>query len=114
MSQSRNDQKAEPTANQPADRRSRRQSSTASRRAQRRVEEERSRRRQRFMLVGGAVILAVVIVGALILVNRPDNGDDASDLAVTVPAARDASIPQDGRTFGNPDAPVTRIFFFAM
>jgi protein-disulfide isomerase len=108
VSQRRNDQKVETSDDQTADRRSRRQaSSTASRRAQRRLDEERSRRRQRLMLVGGAVVLAIVIVGALILVNRPDDGNDTSDQAVTIPEARDTSIPQNDRTLGNPDAPLT-------
>ena len=57
-------------------------------------------------MVGGAVVLAVVVVGALILFNRPDD-DDASGLALTIPPPRDASVPTDGRTLGNPDAPLT-------
>jgi protein-disulfide isomerase len=83
-------------------------SANVSRRAQRRLQEERNRRRQRLMMIGGAVVLAVVVVGGLILLNRPDD-DDASDLALTMPPPRDASIPKDGRTLGNPDAPVTII-----
>ncbi len=82
-------------------------SAAVSRRAQRRIQEERNRKRQRLMLIGGAVVLAVAIVGALIILNRPDDDDAASDLALTIPPPRDASIPTDGRTLGNPDAPLT-------
>ncbi len=57
-------------------------------------------------MIGGAVVVAVAVVGALILLNRPDD-DDASDLALTIPPARDASVPTDGRTLGNADAPLT-------
>ncbi|HEX5166752.1 MAG TPA: DsbA family protein [Thermomicrobiales bacterium] len=85
------------------------QSETISRRAQRRIDEERDRKRQRFLMIGGAVVVALIIVGALITFNRSDDGDGASDLAITVPEARDASVPQDGRTLGSPDAPVTII-----
>jgi protein-disulfide isomerase len=81
-------------------------SAAVSRRAQRRIQEERNRRRQRLMMIGGAVVLAVAVVGAVILLTRPDD-NDASDQALTIPPKRDTSIPMDGRTFGNPDAPVT-------
>ncbi len=84
------------------------QSASMSRRAQRRIDEERSRKRQRMMLVGGAVALAVVVVIALIAISRPDD-DSSPELAVTSLPERDASIPQDGRTLGNPDAPLTII-----
>jgi len=61
-------------------------------------------------MFGGAIALAVIVVGALIFLNRPDDDDDdAVDLALTTPPARDTSIPMDGRTLGNPDAPVTII-----
>lgn len=83
-------------------------SSKVSRRAQRRIDEENKRKRQRMMMFGGAVALAVVVVGVLIAINRPDD-EETIDTAITVPAARDASIPHEGRTLGNPDAPMTII-----
>jgi protein-disulfide isomerase len=82
-------------------------SAAVSRRAQRRIQEERNRKRQRLMLIGGAVVLAVAVVGAVIFLTRPDDDDGASDLALTIPPPRDASVPTDGRTLGNPDAPLT-------
>jgi protein-disulfide isomerase len=110
VSQRRNDE------NQPGTRRAARARGSASesseaisRRAQRRINEERSRKRQRYLMIGGAVVVALVVVGTLIAFNRSDDGGDASDVAITVPAARDASVPQDGRTLGSPDAPVTII-----
>jgi protein-disulfide isomerase/predicted nucleic acid-binding Zn ribbon protein len=82
-------------------------SGAASRRAQRRLQEERNRKRQRMMMIGGAIALAVIVVGTLILLNRADDEGDASDVALTMPPPRDASIPQDGRSLGSPDAPLT-------
>lgn len=109
MSQRRNDKNRQTTRKGAAKGRDSAQESAASisRRAQRRIDEERSRRRQRQLMIGGAVVLAVVVVGALIAVNRPDDDDNAADLGITTPPARDTSIPQDGRTLGNPDAPLT-------
>jgi protein-disulfide isomerase/predicted nucleic acid-binding Zn ribbon protein len=82
-------------------------SAAVSRRAQRRLQEERDRKRRMMMMIGGAIALAVIVVGALIFLNRPDDEGDASDVALTIPPPRDASIPQDGRALGNPDAPLT-------
>lgn len=74
-------------------------------RSQRRAAALRARQQWRLMRLGGAVALALVVVVGLILVNR----DEGSDLGGIVAAAAtiDASIPRDGQTLGNPDAPVT-------
>jgi protein-disulfide isomerase len=100
----RQTKQAEPAKGAP---RAQEPSAAVSRRAQRRIEEERNRRRRMMMMIGGGLALAVIVVGSLIFLNRPDDEDDVSDLALTMPPPRDASIPQDGRSLGNPDAPLT-------
>lgn len=80
-------------------------SPATSRRAQRRIEQQRQQKRRRLLLLGAGVCAAVLIVVAAILLSRPDDGP--GDTAVIPPEAREGNIVQDGRTLGNPDAPVT-------
>jgi protein-disulfide isomerase len=81
-------------------------STAASKRQQRKIEQQRVERRKRLlMIVGGVVAVAIVAVLVLIIVN---NRDDSSNLPdVQAAAAPDASIPVNGMSIGDPNAPVT-------
>jgi protein-disulfide isomerase len=77
-----------------------------SRRAERRIQERRAAQYRRRLVFGGAVAVAVVAAVVLILITRGGNGE--SNLPPVVAGATiDASIPQNGRVLGDPNAPVT-------
>jgi protein-disulfide isomerase len=81
------------------------QSRTESRRAQRVLQERQAKRRRIYTMFGGAAAAAILLVLILILINRDDSGEMAGE-PVRVPPAISADIPRDGRTLGDPDAPV--------
>jgi protein-disulfide isomerase len=56
-------------------------------------------------MLGGAVGIALIAVIGLILLNG--RGDSKLGGVVAAATTFDASIPRDGQTLGNPDAPVT-------
>ena len=77
-----------------------------SRRAERRIQERRAAQQRRLGFFGGAVAVAIVAAAVLMLINR--GGDGGGDLpSVVAGAAIDASVPQNGRVLGDPNAPVT-------
>jgi protein-disulfide isomerase len=58
------------------------------------------------MLWGGiAIAAAIVIAAVLIFVNRDNSGDNAADTVAW------SQIPADGRTLGDPDAPVEFVVY---
>jgi protein-disulfide isomerase len=75
-----------------------------SRRAERRIHERRSAQQRRLWFFGGAVAIALVAALVLILVNR---GGGSNLPAVVAASPVDASIPTNGTTIGDPNAPVT-------
>ena len=77
----------------------------ASGRNQRRIAAQRAQRRRRLALLGGAIGIALIAVIGLIFLNSRDDSD--VDRVVAATTTFDASIPRDGQTLGNPDAPVT-------
>jgi hypothetical protein len=77
-----------------------------SRRTERRIAAERAAKRRRYAFFGGAIVLAVVVAIVLIAVNR-DKGSDSNLPSIAAAPALDTSIPTDGRTMGDPNAPVT-------
>jgi hypothetical protein len=72
-------------------------------RAQRRAAQEQAERRKQLALVGSAIGVALLVALILILLNRPP------DIGAPIVAAEPlpASIPVEGRTMGDPNAPVT-------
>ncbi len=60
------------------------------------------------LMVGGAVGVAVIAVLALILLNNESEGS-ASNEPVSPPPPIAADVTTEGRTMGDPDAPVTVI-----
>jgi protein-disulfide isomerase len=86
------------------------QPSKVSGRAARKLAAERAARRRRLLVVGGAVGLALVLALVLILVNLPDDSD-APLPAVAVAAEPYPGVPTEGRSLGDPNAPVTVIEF---
>jgi protein-disulfide isomerase len=81
------------------------QSRSESRRAQRVLQERQAKRRRTYTMFGGAAAAAILLVLILILVNRDDSGELAGE-PVRVPPPISADIARDGRSLGNPDAPV--------
>lgn len=85
-------------------------SSSVSSRAEMRHEQriaaqKRDKRNRLLKMVGGVAALAVVIVVVLVLMNMENEGQYASE-PISTPPAIAAEIPRDGRTLGDPDAPV--------
>jgi protein-disulfide isomerase len=78
-----------------------------SRRAERRLHEQRAAKQRRLFFFGGAVVITIVVAAVLILVNR--DGNNSSFPAVVAAAPADESVPVDGTTLGDPNAPVTVI-----
>jgi protein-disulfide isomerase len=69
------------------------------------AEQARQAARRRMLLVGGAIAAAVVLAVVLIVLNLPgDEGDHPDVVAVTDPHP---GVQADGRTLGDPNAPVT-------
>lgn len=81
------------------------QSRSESRRAQRVLQERQAKRRRIYTMFGGAAAAAILLVLILILINRDDQGELAGE-PVRVPPPISAEIERDGRSLGNPDAPV--------
>jgi protein-disulfide isomerase len=85
----------------------------ASGRVQRRRQEARRAKRRKLLELVGAVAIAFAVAVGLILISQ--GGDDMSDSsaadfpAVVAASPIEAGIPSDGRTLGNPDAPVTLV-----
>lgn len=79
-----------------------------SRRAQRVLQERQAKRRRIYTMFGGAAAAALILVVILVLINQDDTGTMAGE-PITVPTATYEDIPREGRTLGDPDAPVTVI-----
>lgn len=79
-----------------------------SRRAQRVIEAKRAKRQRTLKMIGGGVAAALVVVAVLVYINR-----DTTPAAANEPVDPAPGIPEevevDGRTLGDPDAPVTVI-----
>lgn len=69
---------------------------------------EAQRRKRRNMILIVAACAALVVAIALVLVNLLDNSEQSTELG-DVPEIDWASVPQDGMTLGDPNAPVTII-----
>jgi protein-disulfide isomerase len=76
-----------------------------SRRAQRVLEERQAKRRKIYTMFGGAAAAALILVLILVIISREDDGGMAAE-PVTPPRATYTDIPRDGRTLGDPGAPV--------
>lgn len=57
------------------------------------------------MKIGGAALVAIIAVVALIMINAARNDSDSRALVIPTPSTID--VPTEGRTKGDPDAPVT-------
>jgi protein-disulfide isomerase len=69
---------------------------------------EKQVRRQKLLLAAGAVGIAVVLALVLVLINLPEDSEADGFLPAIVPSAEQyALVPQDGRSLGDPNAPVT-------
>lgn len=83
--------------------------SHVSGRAQRRLEEEKRSKQRRYLLAGGGAALAVIVAVALIIVSQTSRADETEENAllpdVVAAAPLEASIPRDGKTLGDPNAP---------
>lgn len=69
------------------------------------LQERQAKRRRLLSMLGAAAGFAMIAVVVLILVNRDDVGGYENE-PVTRPPAGVANLPREGRTVGDPDAPV--------
>ena len=94
--------------NQPAnqDEQSNPQQRADSRRAQRVVQERRAKRRRIYTLFGGAAAAAIVLALILVLINQEEDAGTYAGEPLRVPPPITADVQRDGRTLGDPDAPV--------
>ena len=77
-------------------------------RAARKLALERQARQRRLTLIGGAVGAAALLALVLVLVNLPNDSEADANLPAVVPVAEAyAGVPQDGRSLGDSNAPVT-------
>jgi hypothetical protein len=96
---SRNDQRRR-------SRQERAQARADSRRAQRVIQARQAKRKRMLMIIGSIAGAAVIIAGLLFLFNR-DPEPAAADEPVTAAPAPAIEVPTEGRTKGDPEAPVT-------
>jgi protein-disulfide isomerase len=98
------------TQNQPASAAENAQSSpqqrAESRRAQRVLQERHAKRRRIYTMFGGAAAAALVLALILVLINQEEDAGAYADEPITMPPPISADVPRDGRTLGDPDAPV--------
>lgn len=80
-------------------------SRSESRRAQRVLQERQAKRRKIYTMFGGVAAGALILAVILILINQDDSGAYANE-PVTVPPAMSPDLQREGRTLGDPDAPV--------
>ena len=73
----------------------------ASNRSRRKEAARKQGQRRKLFLIGGAVGVAALIALTLILASRESSLPD-----LVAAAELDASIPSDGRTLGDPQAPI--------
>jgi protein-disulfide isomerase len=69
------------------------------------AEQARQAARRRMILVAGAIAAAIVLAAILIVPNLPGSASDLPDFVVV--SDPHAGIPAEGRTLGDPNAPVT-------
>jgi sugar phosphate permease len=74
-----------------------------SRHAERKAAAEKAQRRNRLGMFAGAIIVAASIVATLFIVSRPSQTGLPPVKAATEAYA---NVPENGRTMGNPGAPV--------
>lgn len=82
------------------------QSRSESRRAQRVIQARQAKRKRLLTIIGGAVGAALLVVLLLVLFNRDTSGPAADEPVEEAPEIA-ADVPKDGRTMGDPNAPVT-------
>lgn len=87
-------------------RRERAQARADSRRAQRIIQARQAKRRRLITMVGAVAGGAIIIAGLLFLFTL-DSGSPAADEPVDEAPAPAAEVPTEGRTKGDPNAPVT-------
>ncbi len=73
-----------------------------SRRAERKAAAEKSKRRNTLSMFAGAIIVALAIVATLFVINRPGSTLPPVKAAAELPP----DVPTNGRTMGDPNAPV--------
>lgn len=101
--------KTNPTSRPP--RASRRSDSRARGGVNRQLQERQAQRRQLLSLLGLAAAFAVGVAAVLIILSLTGDDDSrGSNTAINAPTTTlDPSIPRDGRSIGDPNAPVTVI-----
>jgi protein-disulfide isomerase len=87
----------------------RQQPERLSRRAERRIQERQAAQRRRYLYLGGAMAAAMVIALVLILANRDGGGSNNLPPVKAAAVTIDPAIPRNGRTLGDPNAPVLLI-----
>ncbi len=87
------------------------QTERLSRRAERRIQERQAARRRRYLYLGGAVAAAIAVALVLMLANRDGGGSSNLPPVKAAAVVIDPAIPRNGRTLGDPNAPVLLIEF---
>lgn len=87
----------------------RQQPERLSRRAERRIQERQAAQRRRYLYLGGAVAAAIAVALVLILANRDGGGSNNLPPVKAAAVTIDPAIPRNGRTLGDPNAPVLLI-----
>jgi protein-disulfide isomerase len=89
------------------------QARQAANEARRRKAQERQRERRRILILAsaGVLLLVAVVVAAVLTQGGSDDDPESSSILPAVVGAEplDATIPQDGRTMGDPNAPLTMV-----
>lgn len=70
------------------------------------LQERQAKRRRIYTLFGGTAAAAIVLALILILINQEEDAGEYADEPLTVPPPIAADVPREGRTLGDPDAPV--------
>lgn len=82
-------------------------SNPQSGRAERQRKEAQQGKRKKLLLLSGVLAIALIVAVGLIVLSQRGDGTGGGLPALVAASPLDASIPNDGRTLGNPDAPVT-------
>ncbi len=80
-----------------------------TRRSARKVAAERQAKRRRQFTMAGAVGVALLIALGLIVIPRLGSSGNGNASAITIADPQPSSIPTDGKTMGDPNAPVTLV-----
>jgi protein-disulfide isomerase len=79
-----------------------------SARVRRKLDQERAAKTRRLTIIGSVLAIAIIAASVLIYASS-DHGGSGLPAIKAAAAEIDSSIPQDGRTMGDPNAPVTVI-----